>query len=134
MVESSRRGVTRRGLMEKLAVVAILGLLAAVTASLVLKQRLKAAKIEQARADCKAWASAAESYISKHQDCPPSLETLTKVQADGTPPLMEANSLYDPWGREYQYDPSPGGIFIRPVVWSWGPRPNDPNSIIGSWQ
>jgi hypothetical protein len=84
----------------------------------------------RARDDCKAWARAVESYKLKYGDWPTSLHALTQVQSDGTPPFMEAKSLYDPWGHEYMYEYSRH----KPDVYSWGPRPYDPNGIIGNWE
>jgi hypothetical protein len=112
------------------------GLLVAVAASLVVKQRLvEAEKKEQARNDCRTWTSAVESYKMKYGDWPPSLAALTQTQPDGTEPFMRATSLIDPWGHEYLYSPAGGSSHsMRADVWSWGPRPNDVSSIIGNWE
>ena len=104
MVEGSARAMTRTGMTvwRRRGLVAIMLMVAALLGILVVKAYLEEAKKEQARGDCKAWASAVLSYKSKYGDFPPDLRTVTQTQSDGTAPFRPATTLYDPWGREYQ--------------------------------
>ena len=125
MAASSDHEEIRSSRLEKLVIVAIVLVLSAITA--VMMSRLEnVERLARAREECKSWVSAIYSYRRKYGDYPSSLHALTQVQADGCVPFMEPSMLLDPWGHEYQYS--------RGVVFSLGPRPNDPNSIIGSWR
>ena len=133
MIERSHRGEVRGGftLMEILVVVAIIVLLAAAAAPLVLG-RLDDAKNSRALLDCKAWASAADTYNIKYGNYPASLEALCQPGQNGETPFMEAKSLYDPWGRPYQYayPPAHNTMSGRPDIWSLG---KNGNQQIGNW-
>jgi general secretion pathway protein G len=127
----SRGGFT---LMEMLVVVAILVVLAGAAVPIYLKY-LDEAKIDRARVDCKTLEGACLAYKLKHGDFPPSLLALTQPAPDGGLPSFEPGALQDPWQREYQYaaqGPHMSG-YGKPDIWSLGPRPNDPNGIIGNW-
>jgi hypothetical protein len=126
----------RSGLLEKLVIVAIVLVLAAITTVMMSRLEKQFAKKDRAREDCKAWANAAERFKAVYGDYPPNLETLALPQYDGSPPFMEAKSLYDPWGHEYmyQYPGQRNEATGKPDVYSWGPRMHDPDSIIGNWE
>jgi hypothetical protein len=126
------------GLLEKVVLVAVVLDLAAITGAM--ENRLEYVKqVARVRADCNAWIIAIYAYRYKHRgDYPPSLARLTQAQVGLSPPFLPAKSLYDPWGREYQYAPPSANKHHksgdRLEIWSRGPRPNDPNSLIGNWQ
>jgi general secretion pathway protein G len=136
MIKRSHRGEIRGGftLMEMLVVVAIIVLLAAMAAPLVLN-RLTEAKISRAKVDCNTWTNAVMTYKLKYGDFPPTLATLTQIQPDGQGAYMEPKHLYDPWMREYQYQPQGqhNALTGKPDIWSVGERPGDANSIVGNW-
>jgi hypothetical protein len=133
MAESLDHERIRSSVLEKVVIVAIMVLLAAMTA--VVMNRLENAKLlDRARADCKVWASAVGSYRWKYGDYPLGLATLTEAHSDGAPPFMFAKSLYDPWGHEYDYSPPSGNSRRRLEIWSSGPRMDDPNGVVSNWE
>lgn len=120
-------------LMEMLVVVAILVVLAGAAVPIYMRY-LDDAKKDRARLDVKTIATVVETYKVKYGDYPASLAELVQPP-DGAQPYIDATSLIDPWGREYQYAPQgPNNAHLgRPDVWSLGPRLNDPTGIIGNW-
>jgi general secretion pathway protein G len=134
MIARSHRGEVRGGftLMEILVVVAIIVLLAAAAAPIVIG-RLNDAKKSRALLDCKAWSSAAESFMIKYGSYPTNLEALCQPGANGDLPFMEAKNLVDPWNQPYQYQ-YPGQhnqLTGKPDIFSLGPPGSQLQ--IGNW-
>jgi hypothetical protein len=49
-------------------------------------------------------------------------------------PFVDADSLLDPWGKRFEYDPKgPRNKGAKPDIWSTGPDKADENGIIGNW-
>ena len=136
MIKRTHRGQARGGftLMEMMVVVAIIVVLVAVAVPMFMG-RLDEAKVSAARASIESITQAAQMYKLKYGDYPPNLVALTQPGADGTAPFIELKHLTDPWQRPYEYDPrGPHNvIYSKPDVWSNGPRPGDPTSIVGNW-
>lgn len=137
MVLRKRRSAVRHGftLMEILVVVAILVVLAG-TGGVYYMKYLDDAKKDVARTQVRtALTQAADAYYIKYGDYPQSLQSLTQPTPDGGKASLEPSALRDPWGREYQYA-YPGQHHTstgKPDIWSTGPRPGDPNGMIGNW-
>jgi general secretion pathway protein G len=135
MVKRSHRAQVRRGftLMEMLVVVAIIVLLAALAAPIVFG-RLDEARRGRAIVDCKTLVEQAKMFKLKYGDYPQTLAQLTQPGADGSLPYIEAKSLMDPWGHEYQYTPiGQNNTVGDPEVFSMGPNMQNANGRIGSW-
>jgi general secretion pathway protein G len=131
-----RREVVRTGftLMEMLVVVAILVVLAGAAVPIYMNY-LENAKKDRAKVDVRTLAEACQAFQAQHGELPASLEVLTQPQADGQLATLETSSLLDPWFRPYQYQAQGqhNAATGKPDIWSQGPRPGDPNSIIGNW-
>jgi hypothetical protein len=96
--------------------------------------RMQKARRDRARIDVLTLQRALDAHAIRTGDYPPSLETLTQKQPNGTRPILEPRSLIDPWGRPYVYEPNtrdPGTN--RPLIYSHGPRPGDPAGRIRNW-
>ena len=89
-------------LVELLLVVAILGILAGVVAFNVGGQTEKA-RINATRASIASISTALKTYEMNNSGLPQSLDALTKDQADGMPPLLDAKAVNDAWGNPFQY-------------------------------
>jgi Type II secretion system (T2SS), protein G len=74
---------------------------------------------------------AVDAYKARHGGhAPDELKILTENQNSG----LTANDLVDPWGRPYHYDPGECHPDTQqPRVWSEGPNPGEPGSIIANW-
>jgi general secretion pathway protein G len=136
MLKREHRAAVRGGftLMEMLVVVAILVVLAGAAVPIYFRY-LDQAKVDTARVNCKVLSDQCQAYKLKNGDFPPSLDILAQPQADGSPPYLEPQSLRDPWGRPYEYAPQGqhNALLQKPDIWSQGPRPGDPNGMIGNW-
>ena len=87
---------------------------------------------ELAKAELSALTLASQAYKLKYGDYPDKLERLVKPP-DGTPYIESKDSLIDPWGRPYEYDPKgKKNDGRKPDIWSLGPRHKD-GEIIGNW-
>jgi len=63
---------------------------------------------------------------------PLKLAELTEKKSDGAP-VLEADSLLDPWQRPYQYDyDGPKNGRRKPDIWSLG-HPGEKDAVIGNW-
>ena len=130
-----QQAVVRGGftLMEMLVVVAIIVVLAGAAVPIYMSY-LEDAKVNRALIDCKTLSSGVEAFYLKYGDFPAGLDVLTQPGPDGSPPKYEISALIDPWNRQYQYaNPGTHNVTGKPDIWSLGPRPEDPNGIIGNW-
>jgi general secretion pathway protein G len=136
MIVRTQRAAERGGftLMEMLVVMAILVVLAGTAVPIYLRY-LDEAKKDRARVDVKTLTEVVETYKLKWGDYPLALAVLAQPTQDGGLPYVEATSLLDPWGHEYQYNAhgSHNAHVGKPDIWSLGQRVNDPNGIIGNW-
>jgi general secretion pathway protein G len=118
LATSSASRSTRRAaftLLEVLVVVAILVILAG-AASISVFSYLQGAKVDAARNTITMLESQCKGYSAKNGGTPPnSLQDLV-APVDGTPPMVEGglNALLDPWGNQYQYDPSNVDAYGQP--------------------
>ena len=109
-------------LLEVLIVVAIIVMLAGAGTYYFL-QRLESAKIDTAKAECKAIAAQCGIYYSTYGQFPPNLEALTQVQPDGRGAFFPPEKLLDPWKKPYMYDPAgPSNGGNEPDVYTTTPR------------
>jgi general secretion pathway protein G len=136
MVLRNRRKNARAAftLLEILVVVGIIVILAGAATPLLLRH-LDQTKIDRAKMDCRVLSDTVSTYKVHYGDYPASLDMLTQPQADGSLPYLEPQSLVDPWNRRYEYSPQGqhNAAMGKPDIWSNGPRPGDPNGIIGNW-
>jgi hypothetical protein len=100
-----------------------------------LLQEFVQSRMQAARIRAKTLTLAVEAFAANNNaEYPENLEALLDPKARGGPYLRDRTALLDPWGRLYQYDVAGkrnGGVC--PDIWSQGPRPGDPASIIGNW-
>jgi general secretion pathway protein G len=128
---ASRRRSDRLGftLMEVLVVVAILVVLAGVS-SIAVFSYLDNAKIDRARSDVQAIENALKSYKLRFSNYPDSLDQLL-TPPNGKPFFDSQESILDPWGQRYQYNPQgPNNGGRKPDVWTNTP---DGSEQIGNW-
>jgi hypothetical protein len=93
------------------------------------------AKVNAARMQVRELTRIAQTYQVQNGELPPTLAAMAEPGPDGRPSFVEPAALIDPWGRQYGYDPDGGrNDNLRPDVWSEGPRPGDPASVIGNWE
>ncbi len=122
LVPSDRLILTRRSsvramtLVEVLAVVVILGLIAA-TLSVSFRGQVGRAKRELAKTGVAVVVSAIETYAVEQGRMPSmqeGLAALTQAPQGRGEPYLKADKLRDPWGHPYQYvSPSPtGGAYL----------------------
>jgi general secretion pathway protein G len=105
-------------LMEMLVVVAILVVLAGASVPIYLNY-LEGARLDRVRIDTKSLETAVDAYYTRHGDYPQSLEELTQVDPDTSKAYLEVESLKDPWGQYYVYNPSDRDARTgRPVIYS----------------
>lgn len=111
MKTHARRGRAMT-LVEVLAVVVILGLIAA-TLTLSFRGQVGRAKRELAKTGVGVIVSAIESYAIETGRVPTmeeGLEVLTRPAPGRSEPYLKPDKLIDPWGNPYVYvTPSPGG-------------------------
>jgi general secretion pathway protein G len=116
-------------LMEIIAVVTIIMILAGVGVlgfnTVIAQQREKRAIM-----DCETITKAAMIYQSQHGVYPASLEALASQQPDGSPPLMPAALLEDPWHQRYMYDPGTVNSMGEPRVYANGPN----GKVLSNWK
>jgi general secretion pathway protein G len=127
---NSARAATRAAftLLEVLIVVAILVVLAGVSSVYVFRY-LEDAKVNRCKADVRTIAKAADAYNIQNGQLPDSLQQLVQPPTGGKP-YIEQEGLMDPWGKQYQYDPSGGrNQGLKPDVWTTTPD----GQTIGNW-
>ena len=98
-----REGMT---LIEIMIVMVIMALVAGGAAFAILP-RLKDAKVKQTLQDAKKIASAAELYLSEHDDCP----TVAKLVEDKI--LSSKSSTKDAWGNDYAIECDEDGATVK---------------------
>jgi len=115
-------------LLEVLIVVAIIVVLAGVSSVYVFRY-LEDAKEQRCKADVKTIEKAAQAYELKIGQLPGALQELMQPP-DGGKPYLEAGSINDPWGKQYQYDAGGGrNSGQKPDVWTTTPD----GRTIGNW-
>ncbi len=130
----NRTGRSAFTLMEMLVVVAILVVLAG-AGGIIYMRYLEEAKKDTARVQAITLADQASMYRIKYGDYPATLADLAQPGQDGSTPYIEVSALIDPWQRPYQYDPQgTRNSGLKPDVWSDGPEPGNPLSIVGNWK
>jgi general secretion pathway protein G len=129
---STRNHLRRRSaftLMEVLVVVAILVVLAGI--GIGVYRYLDESKEKIAAAGVKNLETAANSYKLSHGDFPESLAVLTQP-SEGKPAYLEERALYDPWNRQYVYDPAQQSRTGMPLIYSQGANPGT-SAPIRNW-
>jgi type II secretory pathway pseudopilin PulG len=77
---------------------------------------------DRARLDTRSLQSAVRAYYARQKVYPNTLNELTRLQPDGSPPLVEKGGLVDPWGNPYDYDPNARHQKSdMPLIYSNGP-------------
>jgi hypothetical protein len=88
---------------------------------------------QRAKVDVQVLTRACQAYQLGFGTLPEKLEQLLQPPNGGLSFLEKKDSLLDPWGRPYKYDPKgPKNGGKRPDVWSLGPR-HVKDGIIGNW-
>jgi hypothetical protein len=84
--------------------------------------KLEAVKEDLARTRAKHIENALQLYHVRNAVYPPTLAELTRKDAAGGGPYLPAETLSDPWGKEYQYAPAgPHHKAEKPDVWTTTP-------------
>jgi Type II secretion system (T2SS), protein G len=92
-------------------------------------------RIERATLQIKSLETVVTAYFVRHGAYADSLKALTQRQPDGGPAMLVETGLLDPWERPYLYDPKQRNPKTdRPLIWSQGPNPGQPGSIIANWE
>lgn len=116
-------------LMEMLVVVAIIVALAGI-GGFFLIGALSGGQKDIAGTQVKALTTACEMYQIKHNTLPPTLRTLLQKDELGGPYLKSADSLRDPWGKEYVYEQQgTKNNGIQPDIYTTAPD----GTVIGNW-
>jgi general secretion pathway protein G len=112
-------------LMEMLVVVAIIVALAGI-GGFYLMGALSSSQQSIAQTQCKGTlTTAVKTYYTRHHTWPASLQQLLQQDAKGPPILEDVDALTDPWGNQYQYDPSGQMHQGRcPDIWAVDPKDN----------
>ena len=107
MARLRRRRRAREGmtLIEIMVVMVIMALVATAAGFAIIPQITKA-RIKQTSADAKAVASAAELYMSEHDDCP-SVESLVSEKI-----LDKDKNVKDAWGNEFTIECDEDGATV----------------------
>lgn len=120
-------------LLELLVAMAILVVVAGVGGVMYMRH-LENARQDRAIVDVKSLSNLVEAYKTRHREYPASLEALTQAGVDGSGAYLEIDALIDPWGRPYKYEPQNlHPSTHKPHIYSDGPNPGNPNSMISSW-
>jgi general secretion pathway protein G len=104
----ARRSRRQEGmtLVEIMIVMVIMALVTA-AASFAILPRLKDARVKATQQDAKKIASAAEMYMSEHEDCP-TVEKLVEAKI-----MSKKNRTADAWDHEYTIECDEDGAIVR---------------------
>jgi hypothetical protein len=92
---------------------------------------LEGVKETLARTQAKRIETALQVYFVRNNVYPPTLAELTQKDAAGGGPFLPADALRDPWGKEYQFDPSgTHNKGEKPDVWTTTPG----GKVIGNFK
>ncbi|MCI0379027.1 MAG: type II secretion system protein GspG [Gemmataceae bacterium] len=123
-------------LMEMLVVVAIIVALAGLGGYYFIGQ-LSESKISTAKIQAQNIAKAIQTYEIDHGVVPQNLEALLQKSEIGKGPyLTEQSAIFDPWGRQFQYDPTgqrnaaAGATITIPDVFTTAPDGKE----VGNWK
>jgi general secretion pathway protein G len=132
--DSVARKIARRSgftLMEILVVVAIIVVLAG-AGTFYLLPLLGQSKEKVAKLTIANLTEAAKTYKLNNGEFPASLDALAQTQPNGNPKLVSPDSLKDPWGRPFQYDPSgPKNEGMQPDISTLSPE--TAGKVIANW-
>jgi general secretion pathway protein G len=119
-------------LMEIMVVVAIIVILAGVSVVAVTRY-MEQARVDATRAKLKTVETAVSDFYNRNHEYPANLEILTQ-RIGGLPAYLENKDIVDEWGHEILIDQSQRHPQTdRPLIYSNGPNPGDPNSRITNW-
>jgi general secretion pathway protein G len=119
-------------LMEIMVVVAIIVILAGVAVVSVTRY-MEQARVDATRAKIAHIEIGVQDFYNRNHEYPTSLEVLTQ-RVGGLPAWCESKEIMDEWGHEIMIDPSQRHPQTdKPLIYSNGPNPGDPNSRITSW-
>jgi general secretion pathway protein G len=102
----SARGREAMTLIEIMVVMVIMALVAT-AAGFAILPALKRAKIKQTSGDAKAVASAAELWLSDHDNCPTVQELVTEKILD------QKKNTKDSWGHDFSIECDQDGVTVR---------------------
>jgi general secretion pathway protein G len=118
-------------LMEIMVVVAIIVILAGVSVVAVTRY-MEQARVDATHAKLKTIETALSVYYTRNHEYPASLEVLTQ-RSQGLDAYLDRDSIFDEWGHEIMIDTTQRSDSGRPLIYSGGPNPGDPNSMIRNW-
>lgn len=116
----------------KKMLVAVVVLLAPITASAQLAETLEKAKISAAQTQIKLLDNAVTLYRLNNNSFPQKLERLLEADPNNAsqPYLKERTSLIDPWNKPYQYDAEgPKNKGLTSDIWTVTPD----KKTLGNW-
>ncbi len=95
----------------------------------------KGGKEHEAKLGLKKIDEAIEMFKKEKGDYPPNLSVLAQPYVvAGKPPFLAEQELLDPWERPFCYEPGTRNPKTgKPLIYSLGPDPKDPNSRITNW-
>jgi general secretion pathway protein G len=129
---STRRDLSRRNgftLLEVLIVVAIIVILASIGGVYVFRA-YEDAKISVARTRAITLGNACMQFMVKYERYPESLNELIQPPT-GNMPLVEPETITDPWGKPFQYDQSgQHNNGLKPDVYTT----TQTGEVVGNWK
>ena len=120
---NSKPGSAGFSLAELMVVIVILGLLATLVSTNVVRS-LFTSNVALAKSDIAAISSALDTYATDHGGkFPERLEELTTPDDSGMSYLKAQNVPKDPWKNEYVYEPAQGGQLYRVISYGRDGQP-----------